>query len=581
MTNKNFSGKNLWVVLAGFFAFAAAHAATIVPPPTPAEQLEKGIELYNNHKDDEALDYFVDVMINGSREEMNLANRYLNLMHDRVGGIQKVSPEDLPVTVNEKGEVQGPWYAAESEQKALTEWVEDQRPPEQQTAQQPEVVAVTSEEKGWFAEGVDLTPGNVHDEPAWEGAPQKTREEETASAFVDLTSKEAIEARELYTAQKLASMREAAIHQINETSGLHLYMRDGKPDALDIEPDVLFDRKTFRADAQPVLNRIYELLALTSGSAYVILPKGSYTDDVTLASMRQAMALHSYLTSRGISEGKVSYNMGLVDKEAPARFANLHGLSIVFDYEGRLPTVLEKNEGGETGPLLSMAVVPLCHVLDRSLGEAVAVDFSVLETVNPLDNWVLQVVQHGHDGKYYVVRQLEGFAPVYHQILWNGRKGVIGPELPCGKYTFVLTATDLKGQKQTLRRRVVVKCSAQKKVAEDNACANCPEDCMLDYKAARLWSKPKRKFAVKRAAATVQVKKAAAAAEDASVSTATRTVNNTTIIEEYDPLTDKAAAAAGAVSSSSSSSSSSYSSSSTEELPINNPYDMPYEDFEN
>ena len=62
--------------------------------------------------------------------------------------------------------------------------------------------------------------------------------------------------------------------------------------------------------------------------------------------------------------------------------------------------------------------------------------------MSPVDNWMLQVVQHGRDGNFYVVRQLEGFTPVYHQILWNGRKGIIGPELPCGKYTLVLTATD-------------------------------------------------------------------------------------------------------------------------------------------
>jgi hypothetical protein len=145
-----------------------------------------------------------------------------------------------------------------------------------------------------------------------------------------------------------------------------------------------------------------------------------------------------------------------------------------------------------------MAIVPPCHTIDRSLGEAYAIDFSVLETVTPLDNWVLQVILHGRDGKYYVVRQLEGFAPVYHQILWNGRKGIIGPELPCGKYTIVLTGTDLKGNKQVLRRRVVAKCNEEKPTTGSCQEGKCPvvkaaaKSTVLNYKSARLWKKPGR-----------------------------------------------------------------------------------------
>ena len=263
--------------------------------------------------------------------------------------------------------------------------------------------------------------------------------------------------------------------------------------------------------------------------------------------------------------------MGLVDEEPPARFANLQGLSIVFDYDAKLPTVLEKNENNETAPLLSMAIVPLCHAIDRSLGEAFAIDFSVLETVNPLDNWVLQIVQHGQDGKYYIVRQLEGFSPVYHQILFNGRKGVIGPELPCGKYTLVLTGTDLKGQKQTLRRRVIVKCADQKTC--DGTCSTKAaekkqekaEPAALDYKAQRLWTKPGR---------TMYQTKPAAQATATDTQKVTKTVSTTTIIQEDDG-TDAIAPAPVPPAGTASVSSGSV----LDDLPMNNPYDMPYEDY--
>lgn len=567
------------------FAFCALGAAKFVPT-TPAEKLEKGIELFNNRQDEEALDYFVEVLMTGNRDEMRTANTYLNLMHDRLGGIQK--PQEVSVRAGQEPSTQdGPWYAQESEHQVLNEWVDNQR-----EAGKEEVVTSGWVEEGSFQDNGELDGVFAVSPDAQEDFDgQDTRlvqSTQGTSAFEDLTSPEAVEARAVYTRQKLDSMTQSVIDRINARKGVHLYMRDDRPDAIDIEPDVVFDRNKFRPEAQPLLNDVYELLALTQGAGYVILPPGSYTDDVTLPSMRQAMALNSYLINRGISEGKVHYNMGLVDEEPPARFANLNGLSVVFDYDQKLPTVLAKNENNETNPLLSMAIVPLCHVLDRSLGEAFVVDFSVLETVNPLENWMLQVVQHGHDGKYYIVRQLEGFGPVYHQILWNGRKGIIGPELPCGKYTFVLTGVDTKGNKQTLRRRVVVKCSAQQKqVAEcAKACADCEKTCtanaaavvetaQLNYKATRLWSKPKRKMAVKKAPVAAAHVETAQESHEA-VSTTTKTVKNTTIVQEYDdtdPLlgnTTTTTSQTGSVVATD-----------DEILPMNNPYDMPYEDYNN
>ena len=604
---------------------------------TPARQLAKGISLYNDNKNDEAMEYFIDVLVNGNKEEVAEANKYVELIHNRIGGIQ--TPVEVDVNFKE-GEVKSLDAAAdasilaaqqaaqdaadeaaakaqaakeaaeaaalakkneavaavEAEQQALTDRIEAQRLAAMEQAEQQRQAALQKaadfNDALLGASAVDATVGadglpatsaadkaalsalaseemSAADAARQEGV-LTTASEPASSTFMDLTTPEAIQARDLYTKQKIESMTAAAIEKINAVKGVHLYMRDGQPDALDIDPEILFDKNKFKTSALPLLNNIYELLALTQGSAYVILPPGSYTDDVTLSGIRQAMALNSYLINRGISQGKLHYNMGLADQEPPARFANLNGVAVVFDYDAKLPANLEKNENNVKAPLLSMAVVPLCHAIDRSLGEAFAIDFSVLETVNPVDNWMLQVVQHGRDGNFYVVRQLEGFTPVYHQILWNGRKGIIGPELPCGKYTLVLTATDLKGEKQTLRRRIVVKCSEQKTgscqtgscsaSASDELCPNC------DYKSARLWVKPGRTMGTQKAASAAKT-----AAGDSSTVTNTTTV--TTIVEEEAapaPAND-ALPPAGYP----------YQTQDPEPLPVNNPYDMPYEDYQN
>ena len=325
---------------------------------------------------------------------------------------------------------------------------------------------------------------------------EKTAQETASSTFTDLTTPAALKARQIYTSQKLENMKQAAIAKLEKTKGVRVYFRNGLPDAIDIDSEILFNGYKFRQEALPVLDQVYTLMALTQGAGYIILPPGSYTDNITLSGIRQAMALNSFLVHKGLSSGKISYNMGLFDQEPPAKFANLEGVSIVFDFDADLPAALPDATSVSKLPLLSMAVVPVSNKIDPSAGEAFAIDFSVIETQNPLDTWVFQVVQHGTNDSYYVVRQLEGFSPVYHQIVWNGRKGIIGPELACGQYTLVLTAADVQGGKRTIRRQIEVACSAQQAKAKDQKKANATSDTAksanLDYKTARLWTKPAR-----------------------------------------------------------------------------------------
>lgn len=616
----------------GSFVFAAS----------PAKQLAKGISLYEQNKDNEAMDYFIDVMVSGDKDQVAEANKYVELIHNRMGGIQ--TPVEVDINFKEgevksledvtdsavlaaqqeaeaaaaeaaakaeaaKAEAAAKAAAAkqdtlaelEAQQQALTERIEADRMAAQaraaeareaaaqkaadwnEAALEASTVGATAGALGLTAtEQGDLEAIDAQTDAVTEAARQEsvlsTTSEPAASTFADLTSPDAIEARDIYTRQKLESMTAAAVEKITAAKGVHLYFRDNLPDAIDMDADVVFQGNKFRPEALPLLNSIYELLALTQDAGYVILPPGSYTDDVTLSGIRQAMALNSYFVNRGISQGKLHYNMGLVDQEPPARFANLSGLSIVFDFSAKLPTRMEKNEANEKAPLLSMAVVPQCHAIDRSLGEAYAIDFSVLETVNPVDNWVMQVVQHGRDGNFYVVRQLEGFTPVYHQILWNGRKGIIGPELPCGKYTLVLTATDLKGQKQTLRRRVVVKCSAQKtagsscttaacqKTAADDLCPKC------NYQTPRLWVKPGRTMKAVSAPA-------APAAESYNVQ---ETVTDTASYDTPDTLADTLGTdTTYAPLPSSQPYAAPQGTAPQTAAPVNNPYDMPYEQYGN
>ena len=489
--------------------FAALLALSLLTGPSAlfaaassSKQLAKGIELYNEQNYDDAMDYFIDVLVNGSRSEVDEANRYINLIHNHIGGIQDPVEVDINFKEGEARRLQpgqdpavleaqmaaenapienyldseGLTYTAEQDVIAMKGQAEAEA--EAEAAQRQTLLEQQAQERALQAQQV----------PSEEE--QTAKAQEASSTFTDLSTPSALKARQIYTSQKLESMKQAAIAKLQKAQGVRLYFRNGLPDAIDIDSEVLFNGYKFRPEALPVLDEIYTLMALTQGAGYIILPPGSYTDNITLAGIRQAMALNSFLVHKGLSSGKLSYNMGLFDQEPPAKFANLDGVSIVFDFEADLPASMPQAVSVTKLPMLSMAVVPVSNEIDPSAGEAFAIDFSVIETAEPLDNWLFQVVQHAANGGYYVVRQLEGFSPVYHQIVWNGRKGIIGPELACGTYTLALTATDVMGGKRTVRRQIEVACTNQQ--TEKEKTETSAADKQLNYKTARLWNKPAR-----------------------------------------------------------------------------------------
>lgn len=517
-------------------------SSSLLASAQSAKQLEKGKQFYAQEKNEEAMDAFIDVLLNGTRAEVEEANKYLNLIHNRIGGIQtpievgvefqegvaqRLQDEVNPAVVEQqlREGVQQTQEDIQQVQAGTQQSIEDalaaaglvpgsaeeaayrQQLAEQQAYLQEKAytqAALAQERAAALNADAQQVQQQAYQVQTQTQAAARAAQAEAEQVYTDLTSSSAIQARQIYTNQKLESMREAAIAKLEQTKGVRLYFRNGLPDAIDIDSEILFDGSQFRSSATDVLNEIYTLLALTQGAGYTILPPGSYTDNITLSGIREAMALNSYLVHKGLSSGKISYNMGLYDEEPPAKFANLDGLSIVFDFDADLPSAMPEAASVSKSPLLSMAVVPVSNKIDPSAGEAFAIDFSVIETTNPIESWVFQIIQEASKDTYYVVRQLDGFAPVYHQILWNGRKGIIGPQMECGHYVLALTATDVQGGKRTLRRQVEVTCSdgktSSKTSSKKTTTSVTAAAANLNYKAARLWNKPGRVMKAKVAA---------------------------------------------------------------------------------
>ena len=576
----------------------ALACSSVFAAVSTSKQLEKGKRLFAEEKYEEAMDPLIDVLVNGSRHEVEEANKYINLIHSRIGGIQdpvevdasfqegearrlpanqdpavlaeQLNAELTPIEDEVKGA--GLTATAEADAAAMTA----QQAQEAAASQAAARAALEQKQQELLQEQARQRALAMQQVPS-EAEQAAAAEEAATSTFTDLSTPSALKARQIYTSQKLENMKAAAVAKLEKAKGVRIYFRNGLPDAIDIDSEVLFNGYKFRQEALPILDQVYTLMALTQGAGYIILPPGSYTDNITLSGIRQAMALNSFLVHKGLSSGKISYNMGLFDQEPPAKFANLEGLSIVFDFEADLPSALPDAVSITKLPMLSMAVVPVSNKIDPSAGEAFAIDFSVIETQNPLDTWVFQVVQHGANDSYYVVRQLEGFSPVYHQIVWNGRKGIIGPELACGTYTLVLTAADVQGGKRTVRRQIELGCQSQAKNAKKQGKADLEgQAANLNYKTPRLWTKPARNMkgapvAEPEMAEPEEVDPfAMPAAQSAAAPAATAPAAPTDAVDynNYNANQPQAVPAASQPAA-------------APAQGVSNPYDMPYEDYGN
>lgn len=460
------------------FVFTAVYAAQM----TAEDKLNKGKMLYEEGKYDDAMDNFIDVFVQGNPEQISEANEYVNMIHFKRGGVE--APKKVPYDAElEKSRETGHEGKVLYDSRAGKQTDEYGEPVKE--AKKP---AVTSDGQGKAVSAVE--------EPTIY-KPEGYEEEKPAEKIVAQSSMPAGDDAEVKAMRKdsinaqIAEMTDAVLAKLNSYKGINVYMRGGMVDAIDMESDVIFedDGITFKRSAKEILDQVYSLMILSGTPSFVLLPPGSYSDNVSIQGVRQTVALNSYLINMGISSAKLNFNMGLTTEEPPAKFSDLEGISIVFDYTAK-PNLKLKSTERNLPPVLSLGLYPF-RTITPDEDEGMVVDFSVVQTSDKVADWTLQIIQHGKDGKYYVVRQVAGKGPIYRQIFWNGKKQYFGQILPLGSYTIILRATDVDGREKVVRRKVeLLESAAQKEKAAKAAKQPASTDPKLDYTKKRLWTKP-------------------------------------------------------------------------------------------
>ena len=513
-------------------------------------RLDSGRKSFNERNFDAALDDFVYVLMHGTGEQKKEANEYLNMMHYAQGSmdvpqkmaygenagshtgqpVQRAGVAALPPQPAPQVQAAADAYESYKTVSAAAPAAPVAAPPPapEPVAPQPVIAADDYSSYKTLSAPAPAVTAPVS-QPVYAPAPDYSEYAEYAppqtayaaadtgyttatvlpyeryQRFASASPAELQQFRDAEAAKEVAAMKSYLIERVRSHKGVSVYMRGGQVDAIDIKPEVLFGAdNNFKPSAQPVLNDVYALMLVHAQPVFVLLPEGSYTDDVNIKAVRQTLALNSYLINRGLSSAKISFNMGLTTQEPPAQFANIDGIGIVFDYN-TAPALTRKAADANTPPILSLGTYPF-EEINVSRGEGMLIDFSVIEASAAVKEWTLEIAHDNKDGKQYVVRRVMGSGPVYDQIFWNGRKQFFGESLPLGRYIIVLKATDSQGRQKTVRRGVTLTGTAKTTAVTQTvqAAPKAKQTKGLDYKAARLWKQPGR----------VQKEAAAAAAAD-------------------------------------------------------------------
>ncbi len=384
--------------------------------------MEQAIRLYNNGQDSEAMDRFMDILVKGSPSEKALANEYISKITLRMNS-------GVP-SVKDRG----------AEPTALSE------------VAAPAVETQKAAPLGYPAAAASGDEGQP--QPGDDDAAQRER----ATARI---------------AERISAMRRDLLLALGRSRPVQVYMgSDGMPVALTLDPAYFFSGDTsFRPGSENMLSMLSGLLFTLGKANIMILPDGATEGEMKIQSIRKALAIDSYLESRGISKARLNVNLTGSDVQYPSELTNISGIIILFNYD-KHPRLEDSADMTTKGPRVSLGVYPTAISVYKNEGSIV--EFSVFQSPAGTPTWKFQIFEIRADGSRLLLQEVSGSGPMYNQSYWNGRRKFFGPAYPSGRYMFTVTAADPQGQATSLSRWLLVRPTPQEEAAMRAAAARQP-----------------------------------------------------------------------------------------------------------
>lgn len=386
--------------------------------PGMRREMTQAIRLYRENRFNDAMDGFLDIMVTGTPSEKAVANDYINRINQRFGGMDDSSGEEIPD--EERAEYHGmqakPSAAADDSKSGKyytpSDFTEDGR--------------------------YGSTPNNVDDEALVGNVKQQRRV--VMAKRID---------------RKISEMRRMALLRLNKVRGVQVYMNGERPEAVSIDPDVIFSKgMNFKTGIDNVLEDISTVMYTLGKATFLILPEGIYAGDTKIVDMRRAMAVNSYFSRKGIAAARMSVNLNISSQELPAKFKNIPGIGILFYYDKPINTVITAQSETDNPPQITLGVSD--DAIDPVKNDGTIVEFAVQETGAHISFWKFQLLYYDTQRKLHVVQDATGETSAYHQVFWNGREDFFGEPYPPGKYIAVVAAADIVGRERIVRRPITI-----------------------------------------------------------------------------------------------------------------------------
>lgn len=370
-----------------------------------SREMEQAIRLYQEGKDNDAMDRFMDIMVKGSPSEKALANDYISRITMRMNtGIDTTedTSQNAPVREIPKKD--------ESKPRIETEKYIDRD-----------------------------TSGSKQTD--------RTVEKQTPVSSQDAASK---------VFKKIEEMRREILLSMSKISSFKIYMADqNTPVAVLLNEEELFSSgTTFKPRAIEDLQSLAALIFATGQASVMIVPKGGVTGEIEISSIRRAIAVNSYLTARGISPSRLNVNLTGSNIILPKEVTSVNGMLCIFGYNK------EKSLKGEDdmktgGPRVSMGVYP--PAISAYKGEGAIIEFSVFQGSGGSPTWKFEILRVNPDNSMVSLQEIEGQGPKYNQTFFNGREKFFGAYYPSGRYVFSITASDLNGKETSEKRFLLLR----------------------------------------------------------------------------------------------------------------------------
>ncbi|PIS46797.1 MAG: hypothetical protein COT17_06745 [Elusimicrobia bacterium CG08_land_8_20_14_0_20_51_18] len=389
--------KNLFFILfLSIYSIFNLSSSLFTQTTARSREMEQAIRLYQEGKDNDAMDRFMDILVKGSPSEKSLANEYISKITLRMNtGVN---------TVEDKG-----------------------------------------------------ADSSVHDVEPDERAPgEKNYKTEKYIERGELKETDPEDSREMIGSKvykKIEEMRRDVLLSISKLKAFKVYMAgQTTPVGVLVNNDEIFSSATnFKTQAMDNLQMLSSLIFTMGKANVMIIPKGGVAGEIEISNIRRAIAINSYLISRGISPSRLYVNLTGSNVLLPKEVTGFDGTLCLLDYK-KEPALKSDSDPRTKGPKVSMGIYPTSISVQKN--EGAIIEFSVFEGAGGLPSWKFQIYRILADNSMLPIQDLSGEGPKYNQTFFNGREKFFGAPYPWGKYVFSVSARDLDG-KETVEKRLL------------------------------------------------------------------------------------------------------------------------------